>query len=216
MNLYAASILIPVGVIMYTAHGGLKASCCQRHTLPLLSRRGSLVGAVAKAHPRFWEGPRWLLWRACAQVRCRCRCRSALAAVPCMTAPPLPLQATFMSTYLHTIVVFVALCLFAFEIYAVKSNGLGSPTIVWDHLTDIATLGGAYKGVSERRGQQGGAFLPLSCLSSPSTLPACWSTGLRARPTLRFSRLGPFCLSCHHVPPLPPRSPWLTTRAAPT
>jgi hypothetical protein len=26
MNLYAASMLIPVGVIMYTAHGGLKAT----------------------------------------------------------------------------------------------------------------------------------------------------------------------------------------------
>ncbi|KAI7838882.1 hypothetical protein COHA_007348 [Chlorella ohadii] len=78
MNLYAASILIPVGVIMYTAHGGLKA--------------------------------------------------------------------TFLSTYLHTIVVFIALCLFAFEIYAVKNTGLGSPGNVWTHLTDIATLGGAFKG----------------------------------------------------------------------
>ena len=27
MNLYAASILIPVGVIMYTAHGGECGSC---------------------------------------------------------------------------------------------------------------------------------------------------------------------------------------------
>ncbi len=91
MNLYAASMLIPVGVIMYTAHGGLKA--------------------------------------------------------------------TFMSTYLHTVVVFIALCLFAFEIYATPSTGLGSPSVVWDHLTDIATLGGAYKGpVADNKG---GSYLTM-------------------------------------------------------
>ena len=56
------------------------------------------------------------------------------------------LKATYMSSYLHTIVIYVALCLFALEIYANKSTGMGSPAIVWQHLTDIATKGGAYKG----------------------------------------------------------------------
>ncbi|PRW20754.1 urea-proton symporter DUR3-like [Chlorella sorokiniana] len=91
MNLYAASILIPVGVIMYTAHGGLKA--------------------------------------------------------------------TFMSTYLHTIVVFIALCLFAFEIYATPNTGLGSPGSVWTHLTDIATMGGAYKGAVSNN--KGGSYMTM-------------------------------------------------------
>ncbi|KAL4858304.1 Urea-proton symporter DUR3 [Chlorella vulgaris] len=91
MNLYAASMLIPVGVIMYTAHGGLKA--------------------------------------------------------------------TFMSTYLHTVVVFIALCLFAFEIYAVPNTGLGSPGSVWEHLTAIATFGGAYKGPVEDN--KGGSYLTM-------------------------------------------------------
>ncbi len=36
------------------------------------------------------------------------------------------LKATFLSTYLHTIVVFVALCLFAMQVYAVSPD-LGSP-----------------------------------------------------------------------------------------
>ena len=71
MNLYAAAFLIPVGVIMYTAHGGLKA--------------------------------------------------------------------TFMSTYLHTVVVFVALCLFCLEVYAVSPD-LGSPGKVWENLNVIAAL----------------------------------------------------------------------------
>jgi Na+/proline symporter len=51
-----------------------------------------------------------------------------------------------MSTYLHIIIVFIALCLFAFEIYAVPATDLGSPGVVWQHLTDIATRGGANKG----------------------------------------------------------------------
>ncbi|KAL4418865.1 hypothetical protein ABPG77_002621 [Micractinium sp. CCAP 211/92] len=91
MNLYAAAILIPVGVIMYTAHGGLKA--------------------------------------------------------------------TFMSTYLHTVVVFIALCLFAFEIYATPNTGLGSPATVWEHLTAIVQQGGAYKGpVADNKG---GSYLTM-------------------------------------------------------
>jgi len=91
MNLYAAAILIPVGVIMYTAHGGLKA--------------------------------------------------------------------TFMSTYLHTVVVFIALCLFAFEIYATPNTGLGSPGSVWEHLMAIAQKGGAYKGPAD--GNMEGSYLTM-------------------------------------------------------
>lgn len=103
MNLYAAAILIPVGVIMYTAHGGLKA--------------------------------------------------------------------TFMSTYLHTIVVFIALCLFAFEIYATPNTGLGSPGSVWEHLMAIAQKGGAYKGVSAWP-----ARTPALCPAPPN--PGCAACAL--------------------------------------
>lgn len=85
MNLYAAAMLIPVGVILYTAHGGLKA--------------------------------------------------------------------TFLSTYLHTVVVFVALCLFALEVYAVYPL-LGSPAKVWENLTQMAI----YKPVD---GNKGGAYLTM-------------------------------------------------------
>lgn len=67
----AAAMLIPIGVIMYTAHGGLKA--------------------------------------------------------------------TFMSTYLHTVVVFVALCLFSLQVYA-SYDLLGSPAKVWENLTAMATF----------------------------------------------------------------------------
>jgi hypothetical protein len=121
MNLYAAAILIPVGVIMYTAHGGLKA--------------------------------------------------------------------TFMSTYLHTIVVFIALCLFAFEIYATPNTGLGSPGTVWEHLTDIANLGGAYRGVS--------APLQPLALQPCHAAPFCWAACASSRQHCE----GCICTSL----PLPPR-----------
>ena len=92
-----------------------------------------------------------------------------------------------MSTYLHTVVVFIALCLFAFEIYAVPKTGLGSPAVVWEHLMAIAQRGGAHKGVSwgwwgGGGGGGGGAQIdgcvlpswpgPLAAAAAVATLPA--------------------------------------------
>ncbi len=53
-------------------------------------------------------------------------CAECVSLASTSTALPVSnagLKATFLSTYLHTIVVFIALCLFAFEIYAVKNTG---------------------------------------------------------------------------------------------
>ena len=78
----------------------------------------------------------------------------ALASKPLLPAVPLlpaPLP--------HTVVVFVALCLFAFEIYATPNTGLGSPSTVWEHLTAIVQQGGAYKGpVADNKG---GSYLTM-------------------------------------------------------
>lgn len=71
MNIYAASFLIPVGVILYTAAGGLKA--------------------------------------------------------------------TFMASYVHTAILYIALCLFAFGIYA-TSDDLGSPAVVWERLKTVSEV----------------------------------------------------------------------------
>lgn len=59
VDLYAASFIIPVGVIFYTAAGGLKA--------------------------------------------------------------------TFMASYIHTGILYIALCIFVFGIYVTDAAGLGSP-----------------------------------------------------------------------------------------
>lgn len=39
------------------------------------------------------------------------------------------LKATFLSSYIHTVIIYVALCIFAFTVYATGSD-LGSPSKV--------------------------------------------------------------------------------------
>ncbi|CAK0787068.1 hypothetical protein CVIRNUC_010284 [Coccomyxa viridis] len=87
MNIYAAAMLIPIGIILYTVAGGLKA--------------------------------------------------------------------TFISSYVHTVIIYVVLCLFSFMVYSPSSvPALGSPSKVWDLLTKL----------SERypvEGNKGGSYLTM-------------------------------------------------------
>jgi len=43
------------------------------------------------------------------------------------------LKATFMSSYIHTVYIYVALCIFTIMVYA-TCPALGSPGVVYDHL----------------------------------------------------------------------------------
>ena len=75
INIYAASMLIPVGVILYTAAGGLKA--------------------------------------------------------------------TFMASYIHTGILYIALLIFTFKIYASTEPGLGSPSkVCTTHLSTACAIQG--------------------------------------------------------------------------
>lgn len=47
------------------------------------------------------------------------------------------LKATFLSFYIHAVIVFAALCLFTLEVYAV-TDYLGSPAAVWNNLNVMA------------------------------------------------------------------------------
>eukprot|EP00879_Flechtneria_rotunda_P033571 GHRR01037196.1.p3 GENE.GHRR01037196.1~~GHRR01037196.1.p3 ORF type:complete len:129 (+),score=21.02 GHRR01037196.1:1125-1511(+) len=69
VNIYAGAFLIPVGVMLYTAHGGLKA--------------------------------------------------------------------TFIAAWGHVAVIYIALCTFAFLIYAAPNSPLGSISKVYDNLTQM-------------------------------------------------------------------------------
>ena len=48
------------------------------------------------------------------------------------------LKATFTSSYIHTIIVYVVLCLFCFKVY-VTSDQLGSPAEVYRRLQVVCT-----------------------------------------------------------------------------
>ncbi|EIE20547.1 urea active transporter-like protein [Coccomyxa subellipsoidea C-169] len=84
MSIYAAAFLIPIGIILYTVAGGLKA--------------------------------------------------------------------TFLSSYIHTVIIYVVLCLFAFLVYTPSHvEQLGSPAKVWNNLHKMAeqfpvegNMGGSY------------------------------------------------------------------------
>ncbi|KAK9845983.1 hypothetical protein WJX81_007616 [Elliptochloris bilobata] len=43
------------------------------------------------------------------------------------------LKATFIASYVHTVIIYFALCIFSLTVYT-SSPQLGSPSIVWDHL----------------------------------------------------------------------------------
>ena len=44
------------------------------------------------------------------------------------------LKATFTSSYIHTVIIYVTLILFCVTVYG-TSPKLGSPSVVWEHLT---------------------------------------------------------------------------------
>ena len=57
------------------------------------------------------------------------------------------LKATFLSSYIHTVIIYVALCIFAFTVYATGSD-LGSPSKVSTNLPSIVISLNAHLGVS--------------------------------------------------------------------
>jgi len=51
-----------------------------------------------------------------------------------MIVPAGGLKATFTSSYIHTVIIYVTLILFCVTVYG-TSPKLGSPSVVWEHLT---------------------------------------------------------------------------------
>ncbi|KAL3150999.1 hypothetical protein ABBQ38_012872 [Trebouxia sp. C0009 RCD-2024] len=99
------------------------------------------------------------------------------------------LKATFLSSYIHTVIIYVALCIFAFTVYATGSD-LGSPSKVWNHLQVKA----ANKPVS---GNQDGSYLTffssngltfgiINIIGNFGTVfcdQAYWQSAIAARPS---------------------------------
>ncbi len=49
------------------------------------------------------------------------------------------LRATFIASWSHVAIIYIALCIFMFMVYGTAPE-LGSPSIVWEHLTIMADV----------------------------------------------------------------------------
>ncbi|KAK9819508.1 hypothetical protein WJX74_001443 [Apatococcus lobatus] len=124
MNLYAACMLIPATVIIYTFHGGLIA--------------------------------------------------------------------TFISAYLHTIIIYVVLCLFAFTVYA-RNETLGSPARVWENLQIKSrvdpipsNMGGSYLTMFSKGGLIFGVINVIGNFGTVFNDQAYWQSAIAARPSAAY------------------------------
>ena len=50
------------------------------------------------------------------------------------------LKATFVASYLHTVIIMIALCIFMFLVYANPDSMLGSPQRVWERLNVVSKI----------------------------------------------------------------------------
>lgn len=136
VDIYAASMLIPIGVILYTAAGGLKA--------------------------------------------------------------------TFMASYIHTSIVYIALLIFMFKIYASDEQGLGSPATIWERLSDLSDI--ASERVEDNRGgshltmlsKSGLIFGVINIVGNFGTVfvdQAYWQSAIAAKPSATYKGyiLGGLC-----------------------
>ncbi|CAL5219522.1 g1369 [Coccomyxa viridis] len=123
MNVYAASMLIPISVLLYTASGGLKA--------------------------------------------------------------------TFTTSYAHTVIIYVALCLFTFTVYAgSKDLGIGSIDKVWEHLNIMAVrrpiagnMNGSALTMFSSSGLVFGVLQVVSAFGTVFVDQAYWQSAIAARPS---------------------------------
>ncbi|KAJ7520016.1 hypothetical protein O6H91_20G063600 [Diphasiastrum complanatum] len=99
------------------------------------------------------------------------------------------LKATFISSYLHTIVIFIALNFFAYKVFASSVEPIGSISKVWKNLNTYAAAvpvagnrGGSYMTLFSRGGIEFGI---LNCIASFGNVwadQAYWQSAIAATP----------------------------------
>ncbi|KAK9812194.1 hypothetical protein WJX73_003550 [Symbiochloris irregularis] len=99
------------------------------------------------------------------------------------------LKATFTSSYVHTVIIFIGLCLFGFVTYA-TGHVLGSPGAMYDHLQYISQLHpvdgnrhGSYLTLFSLSGIKFGILQVMSCWGIVFADQAYWQSAIAARPT---------------------------------
>eukprot|EP00884_Botryococcus_braunii_P018907 jgi/Botrbrau1/56/Bobra.0022s0050.1 len=132
----------------------------------------------------------------------RSLCRQAMGSWRCVFAGRLPdsvgviaytvfggLKATFISSYLHTVIIYVALCIFTFTVYA-TSPELGSPGVVWEKLNYVSkqrpvegNLGGSYLTMFSTGGLIFGIINIIGNFGTVFVDQAYWQSAMAARPS---------------------------------
>ena len=137
LNIYLASFLIPLGVIVYTLAGGLKVRYQLIHSLrfSFWHRLYLLLPLAEKLHlPVLHLTCSWAIPQSLFPSL---SCLSSHFSFPLSPLPP-PFQATFLASYIHSVVVHVILCIFIFLVYT-ASPDLGSPYAVYTKLQYAAS-----------------------------------------------------------------------------
>ncbi|MCO5577805.1 hypothetical protein L7F22_031638 [Adiantum nelumboides] len=103
------------------------------------------------------------------------------------------LKATFTSSYLHTVVIFVTLNLFIFKVYSSNIYPLGSIGKVWRNLTTYTRYvpvkgnkGGSYLTILSRGGLEFGVLNFIASFGSVWSDQSYWQSAIAAEPKAAF------------------------------
>ncbi|KAH7416243.1 hypothetical protein KP509_14G082300 [Ceratopteris richardii] len=103
------------------------------------------------------------------------------------------LKATFTSSYLHTVIIYVTLNLFVFKVYASDSFPIGSIRRVWENLGTYARAapvpgnkGGSYMTMFSRGGLEFGIVSTISSFGNVWADQSYWQSAIAAKPKAAF------------------------------
>ncbi|KAK9327829.1 hypothetical protein V1520DRAFT_282706 [Lipomyces starkeyi] len=117
------------------------------------------------------------------------------------------IKATFLTDYIHTVIILVIILIFAFTTYA-RSDVLGSPGVVWEILQKISkeypVAGNAQGSYLTMRSKEGAIFFAIAA-SPASALPGYILGGIAwfAIPWLCATTMGLACLALETTPAFP-------------
>ncbi|MCO5555417.1 hypothetical protein L7F22_008963 [Adiantum nelumboides] len=103
------------------------------------------------------------------------------------------LKATFTSSYLHTVIIYVTLNLFVFKVYASDAYPIGSIQRVWQNLGTYAKAapvsgnkGGSYMTMFSRGGFEFGVVSTISSFGNVWADQSYWQSAIAAKPEAAF------------------------------
>ncbi|CAL5222256.1 g4593 [Coccomyxa viridis] len=100
------------------------------------------------------------------------------------------LKATFTSSYLHTVIIFIGMLWFTFKVYASTEYPIGSVSAVWNNLNTVAAAspvagnqGGSYMTIMSSGGLQFGILEIVSSFGNVWADQSYWQSAIASTPT---------------------------------